>query len=132
MSTRQKRTHEQSRANAKKFGELTNLPEIRQVLDIIPKSNHIAYLRQKCQEIYGFSIPSSAAYKVMSSLDERFEPKHREEKKQEQQEPEQNTQAQEIFNQLKQNITNIDDYREILPLLTELHKVTKKGHQKAA
>ena len=60
-----------------KFAELAQEPEVKKYLDNMPKSTHISYLRKLCQEKYGFTVPASAAYKVMATIDDRFKPKHR-------------------------------------------------------
>ena len=52
-------------------------PEVKKYLDNMPKSTHISYLRKLCQDRYGFTVPASAAYKVMSTINDRFKPKHR-------------------------------------------------------
>ena len=81
MTSKARSTHEQSRARNKKFAEIAQSPEVRKILDCIPKSTHVSYLRNLCEEKYGFVIPPSAAYKVMSTLDNRFKPKTRQVKK---------------------------------------------------
>ena len=70
-------THEQTRERNAKFAELAQEPEVKKYLDNMPKSTHISYLRKLCQEKYGFTVPASAAYKVMATIDDRFKPKHR-------------------------------------------------------
>ena len=81
MTSKARSTHEQSRARNKKFAEIAQSPEVRKILDCIPKSTHVSYLRNLCEEKYGFVVPPSAAYKVMSTLDNRFKPKTRQMKK---------------------------------------------------
>ena len=81
MTSKARSTHEQSRARNKKFAEIAQSPEVRKILDCIPKSTHVSYLRNLCEEKYGFVVPPSAAYKVMSTLDNRFKPKTRQVKK---------------------------------------------------
>ena len=77
MTSKVRSTHEQSRARNKRFAEIAQSPEVRQILDCIPKSTHVSYLRNLCEEKYGFVVPPSAAYKVMSTIDNRFKPKTR-------------------------------------------------------
>lgn len=81
MTSKARSTHEQSRARNMRFAEIAQSPEVRKILDCIPKSTHVSYLRNLCEEKYGFVIPPSAAYKVMSTLDTRFKPKTRQMKK---------------------------------------------------
>ena len=42
------------------------------------KSKCLQFLRDQFKQKYNISIPASAAYKVMASIDERFKPKQRE------------------------------------------------------
>ena len=74
---RPRATHEQTRERNAKFAEMAQDPEVKKYLDNMPKSTHISYLRKLCQDRYGFTVPASAAYKVMSTIDDRFKPKHR-------------------------------------------------------
>ena len=69
-------TYEQTRERNAKFAEMAQDP-VKKYLDNMPKSTHISYLRKLCQDRYGFTVPASAAYKVMSTIDDRFKPKHR-------------------------------------------------------
>ena len=59
MTSKARSTHEQSRARNKKFAEIAQSPEVRKILDCIPKSTHVSYLRNLCEEKYGFVIPPS-------------------------------------------------------------------------
>ena len=77
MEKKTGQTHEQTRERNAKFAELAQDPEVKKYLDNMPKSTHISYLRKLCQEKYGFTVPASAAYKVMATIDDRFKPKHR-------------------------------------------------------
>ena len=77
MTSKVRSTHEQSRARNNRFAEIAQSPEVRKILDCIPKSTHVSYLRNLCKEKYGFVVPPSAAYKVMSTIDNRFKPKTR-------------------------------------------------------
>ena len=86
MEKKTGQTHEQTRERNAKFAELAQEPEVKKYLeepevkkylDNMPKSTHISYLRKLCQEKYGFTVPASAAYKVMATIDDRFKPKHR-------------------------------------------------------
>ena len=77
MTSKVRSTHEQSRARNNRFAEIAQSPEVRNILDCIPKSTHVSYLRKLCEEKYGFVVPPSAAYKVMSTIDNRFKPKTR-------------------------------------------------------
>lgn len=77
MTSKVRSTHEQSRARNNRFAEIAQSPEVRNILDCIPKSTHVSYLRKLCEEKYGFVVPPSAAYKVMSTIDTRFKPKTR-------------------------------------------------------
>ena len=74
---RPRATHEQTRERNAKFAEMAQDPEVKKYLDNMPKSTHISYHRKLCKDRYGFTVPTSAAYKVMSTIEDRFKPKHR-------------------------------------------------------
>ena len=71
-------THEQSRQRNEKFAEFIKSAEVQEQMKTISKSKCLGFLREQFKEKYNISIPASAAYKVMASIDERFKPKQRE------------------------------------------------------
>ena len=71
-------THEQSRQRNEKFAEFIKSEEVQEQMKTISKSKCLGFLRERFKEEYNISIPASAAYKVMASIDERFKPKQRE------------------------------------------------------
>ena len=71
-------THEQSRQRNEKFAEFIKSEEVQEQMKTISKSKCLGFLREQFKEKYNISIPASAAYKVMASIDERFKPKQRE------------------------------------------------------
>ena len=68
-------THEQSRQRNEKFAEFIKSEEVQEQMKTISKSKCLGFLREQFKEKYNISIPASAAYKVMASIDERFKPK---------------------------------------------------------
>lgn len=77
MSIKATLTHTQSRERNERFAEFVQSEEVSEKLKIIPKSKHVAWLREQFEAEYGMAIPPSAAYKVMGSIDERFKPRHK-------------------------------------------------------
>ena len=71
-------THEQSRQRNEKFAEFIKSEEVQQQMKNMKKSKCLQFLRDQFKQKYNISIPASAAYKVMASIDERFKPKQRE------------------------------------------------------
>ena len=71
-------THEQSRQRNEKFAEFIKSEEVQEQMKNMSKSKCLGILREQFKEKYNISIPASAAYKVMASIDERFKPKQRE------------------------------------------------------
>ena len=71
-------THEQSRQRNEKFAEFIKSEEVQQQMKTISKSKCLGFLREQFKEKYNISIPASAAYRVIASIDERFKPKQRE------------------------------------------------------
>ena len=87
-------THEQSRQRNQKFAEFIKSEEVQQQMKSMNKSKCLGFLRDsfkenmnksKClgflrdsfKEKYNVTIPASAAYKVIASVDDRFKPKQR-------------------------------------------------------
>ena len=70
-------THEQSRQRNEKFAEFIKSEEVQQQMKNMKKSKCLQFLRDQFKQKYNISIPASAAYKVMASIDERFKPKSR-------------------------------------------------------
>ena len=70
-------THEQSRQRNEKFAEFIKSEEVQEQMKNMKKSKCLQFLRDQFKEKYNISIPASAAYKVMASIDERFKPKSR-------------------------------------------------------
>ena len=71
-------THEQSRQRNEKFAEFIKSEEVQQQMKNMKKSKCLQFLRDQFKQKYNETIPASAAYKVMASIDERFKPKQRE------------------------------------------------------
>ena len=71
-------THEQSRQRNEKFAEFIKSEEAQQQMKNMNKSKCLAFLRDAFKDKYNVSIPPSAAYKVIQTVDERFKPKQRE------------------------------------------------------
>ena len=71
-------THEQSRQINEKFAEFIKSEEVQEQMKTISKSKCLGFLREQFKEKYNISIPASAAYRVIASIDERFKPKQRE------------------------------------------------------
>ena len=70
-------THEQSRQRNQKFAEFIRSEEVQQQLKNMNKSKCLGFLRDSFKEKYNVTMPASAAYKVIASVDERFKPKQR-------------------------------------------------------
>ena len=70
-------THEQSRQRNQKFAEFIRSEEVQQQMKNMNKSKCLGFLRDSFKEKYNVTIPASAAYKVIASVDERFKPKQR-------------------------------------------------------
>ena len=70
-------THEQSRQRNQKFAEFIKSEEVQQQLKNMNKSKCLGFLRDSFKQKYNVTIPASAAYKVIASVDERFKPKQR-------------------------------------------------------
>ena len=70
-------THEQSRQRNQKFAEFIKSEEVQQQLKNMNKSKCLAFLRDAFKDKYNVTIPASAAYKVIASVDDRFKPKQR-------------------------------------------------------
>ena len=70
-------THEQSRKRNEKFAEFIRSQEAQQQMKNMNKSKRLAFLRDAFKDKYNVSIPPSAAYKVIQTVDERFKPKQR-------------------------------------------------------
>ena len=70
-------THEQSRKRNEKFAEFIRSEEAQQQMKNMNKSKCLAWLRDAFKDKYNVSIPPSAAYKVIQTVDERFKPKQR-------------------------------------------------------
>ena len=68
-------THEQSRQRNQKFAEFIKSEEVQEQMKNMKKSKCLQFLRDQFKQKYNISIPASAAYKVMASIDERFKPK---------------------------------------------------------
>ena len=71
-------THEQSRQRNQKFAEFIKSEEVQQQMKNMNKSKCLGFLREQFKEKYNISIPASAAYRVIASIDDRFKPKQRE------------------------------------------------------
>ena len=71
-------THEQSRQRNEKFAEFIKSEEVQEQMKTISKSKCLGFLREQFKEKYNISIPASAAYRVIASIDDRFKPKQRE------------------------------------------------------
>ena len=71
-------THEQSRQRNEKFAEFIKSEEVQEQMKNMKKSKCLQFLRDQFKQKYNETIPASAAYKVMASIDERFKPKQRE------------------------------------------------------
>ena len=70
-------THEQSRQRNEKFAEFIKSEEVQQQMKTISKSKCLGFLREQFKEKYNISIPASAAYRVIASIDDRFKPKQK-------------------------------------------------------
>ena len=70
-------THEQSRQRNQKFAEFIKSEEVQQQMKNMNKSKCLGFLRDSFKEKYNVTIPASAAYKVIASVDDRFKPKQR-------------------------------------------------------
>ena len=70
-------THEQSRQRNQKFAEFIKSEEVQQQLKNMNKSKCLGFLRDSFKQKYNVTIPASAAYKVIASVDDRFKPKQR-------------------------------------------------------
>ena len=70
-------THEQSRQRNEKFAEFIKSEEAQQQMKNMNKSKCLAFLRDAFKDKYNVTIPASAAYKVIASVDDRFKPKQR-------------------------------------------------------
>ena len=70
-------THEQSRQRNQKFAEFIRSEEVQQQMKNMNKSKCLGFLRDSFKQKYNVTIPASAAYKVIASVDDRFKPKQR-------------------------------------------------------
>ena len=70
-------THQASRERNQKFAEFIRSQEVQQQLKNMNKSKCLAFLRDAFKDKYNVTIPPSAAYKVIQTVDERFKPKQR-------------------------------------------------------
>ena len=70
-------THEQSRKRNERFAEFIRSEEVQQQMKNMNKSKCLGFLRDSFKEKYNVTIPASAAYKVIASVDDRFKPKQR-------------------------------------------------------
>ena len=70
-------THEQSRQRNQKFAEFIKSEEVQQQLKSMNKSKCLGFLRDSFKQKYNVTIPASAAYKVIASVDDRFKSKQR-------------------------------------------------------
>ena len=70
-------THQASRERNQKFAEFIRSQEVQQQLKNMNKSKCLAFLRDAFKDKYNVTIPASAAYKVIQTVDERFKPKQR-------------------------------------------------------
>ena len=68
-------THEQSRQRNEKFAEFIKSEEVQEQMKNMKKSKCLQFLRDQFKQKYNISIPASAAYRVIASIDERFKPK---------------------------------------------------------
>ena len=68
-------THEQSRQRNEKFAEFIKSEEVQEQMKNMKKSKCLQFLRDQFKQKYNETIPASAAYKVMASIDDRFKPK---------------------------------------------------------
>ena len=70
-------THAQSRERNEQFANIVRELMSDQAVAEMKKSRLMSYLRETVARDHNIQIPLSAAYKVMASIDERFEPKRR-------------------------------------------------------
>ena len=70
-------THQASRERNHKSAEFIRSQELQQELKDMNKSKCLAFLRDAFKDKYNVSIPASAAYKVIQTVDDRFKPKQR-------------------------------------------------------
>ena len=77
LPARKRMTHAQSRERNERFAaivrEMLHDPQVASM----KKSRLLSYLRAIIASEHGITVPLSAAYKVMATVDERFTPKHR-------------------------------------------------------
>lgn len=70
-------THAQSRERNEQFANIVRELMSDQAVAEMKKSRLMSYLRETVARDHNIQIPLSAAYKVMATIDERFEPKRR-------------------------------------------------------
>ena len=77
LPARKRMTHAQSRERNERFAsivrEMLHDPQVASM----KKSRLLSYLRAIIASEHGITVPLSAAYKVMATVDDRFTPKHR-------------------------------------------------------
>ena len=70
-------THIESRMRNDRFAEFIRSEEMQQQMKNMNKSKCLQFLREQFKQKYNETMPASAAYKVIASVDERFKPKQR-------------------------------------------------------
>lgn len=110
-------THEQSRQRNEKFAEFIKSEEVQQQMKTISKSKCLGFLREQFKEKYNISIPASAAYRVMASIDDRFKPKSRVQT----QETVTNKTSSEIVNESVDEIIN--ENPEVNEFITQIQRI---------
>ena len=77
LPARKRMTHAQSRERKERFAdfvrEMLHDPQVASM----KKSRLLSHLRTTIASEHGITVPLSAAYKVMATVDDRFTPKHR-------------------------------------------------------
>ena len=70
-------THIESRKRNERFAEFIRSEEMQQQMKNMSKSKCLQFLREQFKQKYNETMPASAAYKVIATVDERFKPKQR-------------------------------------------------------
>ena len=70
-------THIESRQRNDRFAEFIKSEEMQQQMKNMNKSKCLQFLRDQFKQKYNETMPASAAYKVIATVDERFQPKQR-------------------------------------------------------
>lgn len=77
LPARKRMTHAQSRERNEQFASIVREMMQDPVVATMKKSRLLTHLRKAIANEHNITVPLSAAYKIMATIDERFTPKRR-------------------------------------------------------